>query len=243
MKVLVLGHKGMLGHMVLKYLKYNNPYSEFVTIDKRWPSPKFKESIKEFDGEFIINCIGAIHQRTNQFDINWELPQWLDKNANCKIIHPGTDCEIDNDDYGNSKRIAAEWIKSSSKNTKIIKTSILGPELNTKASLMEWFLSQNGTVNGYSECYWNGNTTLTWAKHCTFLMANWDTQQIETILEGERVSKYKLLLTLKEVYGRYDININPVNEPVIDKCLKGNIKTPNLKTQLIDLQYFNNIEG
>ena len=40
-------------------------------------------------------------------------------------------------------------------------------------------------------------------------MANWDTQQIETILEGERVSKYHLLLTLKEVYGRYDININP----------------------------------
>ena len=34
-----------------------------------------------------------------------------------------------------------------------------------------------------------------------------------------------------------------VNEPVIDKCLKGNIKTPNLKSQLIDLQYFNNIEG
>lgn len=243
MKVLVLGHKGMLGHMVLKYLKYNNPYSEFVTIDKRWPSPKFKESIKEFNGEFIINCIGAIHQRTNQFDINWELPQWLDENADCKIIHPGTDCEMDDDDYGNSKRIAAEWIKSSSKNTKIIKTSILGPELNTKASLMEWFLSQNGTINGYSECYWNGNTTLTWAKHCTFLMANWGTQQIETILEGERVSKYKLLLTLKEVYSRYDININPVNEPVIDKCLKGNIKTPNLKSQLIDLQYFNNIEG
>ena len=74
-------------------------------------------------------------------------------------------------------------------------------------------------------------------------MANWDTQHIETILEGERVSKYQLLLTLKEVYGRYDININPVNEPVVDKCLKGNIKTPNLKSQLIDLQYFNNIEG
>ena len=39
------------------------------------------------------------------------------------------------------------------------------------------------------------------------------------------------------------LHINPVNEPVIDKCLKGNIKTPNLKSQLIDLQYFNNIEG
>ena len=114
------------------------------TNKNRWPSSKFKNHIKKFDGDYIINCIGAIHQRTNQFNINWELPQWLDENANCKIIHPGTDCEMDDDDYGNSKRIAAEWIKSSSKNTKIIKTSILGPELNTKASLMEWFLSQTG---------------------------------------------------------------------------------------------------
>ena len=54
-----------------------------------------------------------------------------DENTNCKIIHPGTDCEMDDDDYGNSKRIASEWIKSSGQNTKIIKTSILGPELNT----------------------------------------------------------------------------------------------------------------
>jgi hypothetical protein len=71
-------------------------------------------------------------------------------------------------------------------------------------------------------------------------MLNWESEDIETILEGERVSKYQLLLTLKEVYNRPDIIINPVNEPVIDKCLVGKIKTPNLKLQLIDLQYFNN---
>ena len=53
---------------------------------------------------------------------------------------------MDDDDYGNSKRIAAEWIKSSGKNTKIIKTSILGPEISTKARLMEWFLSQTGEI-------------------------------------------------------------------------------------------------
>ena len=240
MKVLVLGHKGMLGHMVSKLLTSKDV--EVITTKCRWSTSCFKNTIKNFDGDYIINCIGAIHQRTNQFNINWELPQWLDENANCKIIHPGTDCEMDDDDYGNSKRIAAEWIKSSSKNTKIIKTSILGPELNTKASLMEWFLSQTGEVNGYSECYWNGNTTLTWAKFCLHLMLNWDSEDIETILEGERVSKYQLLLTLKEVYNRHDIIINPVNNPVINKCLKGKVKTPKLKLQLIDLQYFNGLE-
>jgi dTDP-4-dehydrorhamnose reductase len=147
---------------------------------------------------------------------------------------------MDDDDYGNSKRIASEWIKSSGQNTKIIKTSILGPELNTKASLMEWFLSQTGDVNGYSECYWNGNTTLTWAKFCLHLMYNWESEEVETILEGERVSKYQLLLTLKEVYNRHDIYVKPVDKPIINKCLEGNFKTSNLKSQLIDLQYFTN---
>ena len=73
-------------------------------------------------------------------------------------------------------------------------------------------------------------------------MLNWESEDIETILEGERVSKYQLLLTLKEVYNKNDIIINSSNEPVIDKCLKGKIKTPNLKLQLIDLQYFNSIK-
>ena len=236
MKVLILGHKGMLGHMVSKLLIYKGV--EVITIKDRWPELCFKNTIKDFDGEYIINCIGAIHQRTKQFDINWELPQWVDENVNCKIIHPGTDCEMDDDDYGNSKRIAAEWIKSSGKNTKIIKTSILGPELNTKVSLMEWFLSQSGKVNGYSECYWNGNTTLTWAKHCVYLMSHFNSEEVETILEGERVSKYQLLLTLKEVYSRHDIKVQPVNVPVIDKCLKGKVKTPNLYIQLTELQSF-----
>ena len=240
MKVLVLGHKGMLGHMVSKFLIYKG--AEVITTDCRWSTSCFKNTTQNFDGDYIVNCVGAIHQRTNQFDINWELPQWLDENTNCKIIHPGTDCEMDDDDYGNSKRIASEWIKSSGQNTKIIKTSILGPELNTKASLMEWFLSQTGDVNGYSECYWNGNTTLTWAKFCLHLMYNWESEEVETILEGERVSKYQLLITLKEVYNRYDIIINPVNEPAIDKCLEGKVKTPKLKLQLIDLQYFNDIK-
>tara|TARA_R110000737_G_scaffold244914_1_gene255733 strand:+ start:199 stop:927 length:729 start_codon:yes stop_codon:yes gene_type:complete len=240
MKVLVLGHKGMLGHMVHTYLI--NKGIEVITNNwTRWPNPDFKAKLKDFDGDYIINCIGAIHQRTDQFNINWELPQWLDENTKCKIIHPGTDCEMDDDDYGNSKWIASEWIKSSGQNTKIIKTSIIGPELNTKASLMEWFLSQNGTVNGYSECYWNGNTTLTWAKHCVYLMSHFNSEDVETILEGERVSKYQLLLTLKEVYSRHDIKVQPVNVPVIDKCLKGKVKTPNLYIQLTELQSFTNV--
>ena len=107
MKILVLGHKGMLGHMVVKYLQDKNVYVN--TLKTRWPVAQTE--IKQFKGDYIINCIGAIPQRTNNFDINWQLPIWLDLHAPCKVIHPGTDCEMDNDEYGISKNIAANQLK------------------------------------------------------------------------------------------------------------------------------------
>ena len=213
MKILILGSSGMLGHMVKKYLEQ---YYEIETINHRWPSTDFKTSIIDSNADFLVNCVGAIPQRTKDFAINWELPIWLDKYFDGKIIHPGTDCEMDDDYYGNSKRVAAEWIKKEGKHTKILKTSIVGPELNTKASLMEWFLSQEGEINGYSECYWNGNTTLTWAQYCLYLISHWDKLPTENILEGECISKYNLLLLLKEIYNK-NIIINPINKPSFNK--------------------------
>ena len=114
MRVLVLGHKGMLGHMVVKYLKDNN--INVITIDKKYPLSS--QQIKQFKGDYIINCIGAIPQKTNDFEINVQIPIWLDINTSCKIIHPGTDCEMDNDEYGKSKKMSAEWIKKEGKKQK-----------------------------------------------------------------------------------------------------------------------------
>jgi|TARA_R110002049_G_scaffold58742_1_gene159473 dTDP-4-dehydrorhamnose reductase len=235
MKILILGHKGMLGHMVHKF--FLSKGIECITTQCRFPSPCFKRSIKKFDGEYIINCIGAIHQRTDKFDVNFELPKWLDKNMQQRIIYPGTDCDTDNDSYSISKKIASKWIRKESKNTKIIKTSIFGPELNNKYSLMEWFLSQEGEIDGYSEYYWNGNTTLTWAQYCLYLMFNWDKLPTENILEGECMSKYNLLLLLKEIYNK-DIIINPIDNPTFNKCIVGTTKTLPLKEQIIALKEF-----
>ena len=77
MKVLILGHKGMLGHMVHKYLSTKD--CELVTTNLRWPSDELKNFIIDFKGDFVVNCIGAIHQRTSEFEVNTDLPIWLDK--------------------------------------------------------------------------------------------------------------------------------------------------------------------
>ena len=233
MKVLVLGHKGMLGHMVKKYLHTSNV--NVVTTTDRWPDNK--TFIRNFDGDYIINCIGAIPQRTNDFDINWQMPIWLDLNSPCRVIHPGTDCEMDADKYGVSKNIAGDYIRNLSKQTKSIKTSIIGPERRGNASLMEWFLSQKDQVYGYTKAIWNGNTTLTWAIMCLTLMKTWnEVTSNEIILSSDPISKYELLNAIKNEFNK-DINILE-KDLGTNKCLNGTIHTGTIQEQLKELKEY-----
>jgi dTDP-4-dehydrorhamnose reductase len=238
MKVLVLGHTGMLGHMVVKY--FLNKNIDIKTIQHKFPSEEFINEVKLFDGDYIINCIGAIPQKTKVFNINIELPIWLSDNINVKVIHPGTDCEIDNDDYGVSKRLASEYIINNSQNTKILKASIIGPELNSKSSLLEWFLNSNKNIYGYTKAMWNGVTTYEWAKQCYKLIDNWDDYSIETILASECISKYKLLCIINLVFDK-KINIIPIEEGHF-KCLHRDVSVTDIESQLKELKkyYYDN---
>lgn len=233
-RVLILGHKGMLGHMVSKY--FSNIYKcEFV--DAKFPSNEFKDTVINFDGDYIINCIGAIPQRTDIFDVNYELPVWLSENVKCRVIHPGTDCEMDSDAYGISKKRASDYIKSNSKNTKIIKTSIIGPELGEPKSLLGWFLNSKEEVNGYTKAMWNGITTYQWAQICQTMMLYWSVFNTETIVQSNCVSKYDLLRAIREVYDK-EIIINPFENKRLDKCLKGTILAKPIKEQLFEMKSF-----
>ena len=231
MKILVLGHKGMLGHMVVGFLK---KYYNVSTISTRWP--ECKEKILSFKGDYIINCIGAIPQRTNNFDINWQLPTWLDENVDCKIIHPGTDCEENNDYYGVSKLNASDYIKIEGNRTKIIKTSIIGHELDSSNSLLDWFLNSEGSVSGYTRAYWNGNTTLEWSLFCEDLMLKWEKYEVENVINTDCISKYQLLKKISKVYDK-KITILKNDSVVANKCLNGDFRE-SIDIQLRDLKEF-----
>ena len=237
MKVMVLGHGGMLGNAVLKFLKYKK--STVLTTNHRWPTNDFKNFVEQSECEFVINCIGAIPQRKDDFSVNHELPVWLDQNTNHRIVHPGTDCEVDNDSYGLSKRKAVEYIIDGGRNTKIIKTSIIGHEINSRASLLDWFLNEKQSVRGYNNHFWNGNTTLQWSKICFDLLRNWDLYEVLTIVATEPVSKYKLLKTIADVYNKNTIIEDFSHENRVDnKCLAGKIPVPNIRDQLVELKKF-----
>tara|TARA_A100000164_G_C21941463_1_gene790960 strand:- start:756 stop:1508 length:753 start_codon:yes stop_codon:yes gene_type:complete len=240
-KILVLGHSGMLGHMVKRYLSNKNDFSVFTT-NLKWPNNDFKKEIISFSSQsnaHLINCIGAIPQKVDSFNINSDLPIWLENNINsyrCKIIHPGTDCEVDNDKYGISKKKASNYIIKNGKITKIIKASIIGPELLTKHSLFEWFLNcQEEEVDGYTQFFWNGITTLQWAYICYDLIINWNKFKILTIPATDCISKYDLLVKVKTVFNK-KIKINKNMKIKANKCLIGNYKVPTIDNQLLKLK-------
>ncbi len=257
MRVLVLGNTGMLGNAVYSYLETQKDVEVF-TITARYPDALFFEQIESIKADYIINCIGAIPQHSPSPEayrlLNEELPQALDR-LGIPVIHPSTDCEFSGtlplgtqyskdhvrdavDAYGASKARASAWIERTAKNTKIIRTSIIGHELSTNNSLLDWFLAQTGTARGYTNHYWNGITTLEWAKQCLCLIRNWTTAPLITQLATEPVNKYQLLCLIQKVYEK-DILINTYEtESGTNKCLISDILLPSLTQQLTELRLF-----
>lgn len=235
MKVLVLGHSGMLGNTVCDYLRSLDVIS-VVTTRYRWSTDSFKTSIKNFDGDYIINCIGAIPQRTDKFEVNYELPIWLDKNVNCRVVHQDTDARRDEDDYASSKADAARYIAMDGKRTKMLKTNVIGHDKN-KVCLLDWFLNSEGEIFGYTESYSNGSTTLEWVKQVYKMMNNWERYAKCTTISTKCISKYELLSLFKEVYNT-NIVIKKKLNLKNNRCLKGQIKVIELKEQLKELKEF-----
>ncbi len=257
-KILVLGHKGMLGNAVYRFFNSKENYTSF-TINSKWNSEDFKEELRKINVDIIINCIGVIPQKKptleNYKSVNIDLPIFLDSLGK-KIIHPSTDCEFlgdldptlkysksnarnATDDYGKSKAVISKMIEETFHNTKIIRTSIIGHELNSSNGLLDWFLNSESKVNGYTNHYWNGITTLQWSKEAYYLIENWDpASKLNQIGTEKNLSKYEVLMLIKEIYKK-NIEIIPFEaKETINKCLESDKKIIDLDEQLKELKGF-----
>lgn len=260
-KILILGHRGMLGRAVYHHFSKNSNF-EILTVPEgvRWPSQEFKDVLDGAD--WIINGIGAIPQRTpskaDLFSVNTELPIYL-LSLGKKVIHAATDCEYSGkielgeyyeitdyedayDDYGISKKLVTILAKNSYiPSFNIIRTSIIGLEESTSFSLLNWAVFQfhkQENIKGFSNHYWNGITTLEWAKvaeeiikldleHAVFVQPT-----IETL------SKYELLNLIKEVFtpGSTSIIEKVESDKFQNKSLKPNAQVNPIKVQLEELK-------
>ena len=261
--IFIFGSNGMLGRYINLYLSLTNKY-KIITLDRtkydviKDNSNKLKEILTP--NSIVINCIGIIPQtnRNNTKEylkVNSIFPNMLSvlcNELNIKIIHITTDCvfsgkkgnytELDEHDetnmYGISKSLGEP------ENCTVIRTSIIGEELKSNKSLLEWVRSnKNKEINGYSNHYWNGVTCLQLAKIIEEIITKdlyWI--GVKHIFSPNNLSKYELSNLINVIYN-LNIKINKHNtENNINKTLSSihnNIfNIPELKYQIQELFQF-----
>jgi len=196
-----------------------------------------EEMISELRPDYVFNCIGLIKQLSKSelpvsaIEINSLLPHKLAQictKYGAKLIHFSTDCVFSGsvggyvesslpdatDLYGRSKLLGE--VDYGSHLT--LRTSIIGHELDSKVSLVDWFLSQTDTVKGYSNAIFSGLPTCYIAEFLDkYVIESSDLSGLYH-LSAEPIDKYRLLLLIKEKYG---IEIDIVDYPnfIIDRSL------------------------
>jgi dTDP-4-dehydrorhamnose reductase len=247
--ILVIGIKGMAGHVIFRYLQNNNNYTVFGLARNIEPSKtifnldisdtnELRNIIINYNFNIIINCIGVLNNAaecnpSNAVWFNSFFPHLLveiTKNTNSRVIQISTDC-VFNGKKGNYKESDVrdgEGFYAQSKalgeinNSKdlTIRTSIIGPELNINGiGLFNWFMHQSGEINGFTNAIWSGVTTLELANAIDYTILH-PISGLVHLTNGLPVSKFDLLHIIKEVWDKKDIIIKPYEGKVVDKSLK-----------------------
>lgn len=187
--------------------------------------------------DFVFNCVGVVKQLTQSNDaliaipLNSLLPHRLAKLCSffgCRLIHISTDCvfsgtkgqytENDPPDaldlYGRSKLLG----EVDYDNTITLRTSLIGHELRGARSLVDWFLAQEGSVLGFKRAIFSGLPTVEIARVIEDYVLPHSRLHGVYHLSVDPITKYDLLLMVKDVYGK-QIEIIQDDSLVIDRSL------------------------
>lgn len=186
----------------------------------------------------VINCIGLVKQLSSSSDpaialpINSILPHRLAKLcslAGAKLVHISTDCvfsgrkgsyvEEDISDaedlYGKSKFIGEI---GGDRNVVTLRTSIIGHELASSRSLVDWFLSQEVSVKGFAKAVFSGLPTVELARVIRdYVIPDRNLFGLFHVA-AQPISKLDLLVLIAGRYRR-SIDIIPADDFVIDRSL------------------------
>ena len=196
-----------------------------------------RELIEEQRPHVVINCVGLVKQLSDVNDplvalpINSLFPHML---ARCcaefggRLIHMSTDCVFSgsrggyldddvpdaHDLYGVSKRLG----EVDYPNAITLRTSIIGHELNGSRSLIDWFLSQEGSVKGFSKAIFSGLPTVEIARIIKdYVVPNEGLHGLYHV-SAEPINKYDLLSLVADIY-QHDTKIIKDSDFEIDRSL------------------------
>jgi len=197
-----------------------------------------REKIELLKPDVVINCVGIIKQLPISKDfiktltVNSIFPHQLAELArqlSFRLINISTDCvfkgtngnyvesdEADASDlYGRSKNLG-EVIQE---NCLTIRTSIIGREIGTSHSLVDWFLSNNGgKVKGFVNAIYSGFPTIIFADIIADLIINHKKLEGLYHISSNPIDKYELLNLIKDAY-KADIEIERFEDFKIDRSL------------------------
>lgn len=188
--------------------------------------------------DVVVNAIGVIKQRDAASDvlaaapINTLLPHHLAafcQKIGARIVHVSTDCVFSGDKGGYLEDDVAD-ARDTYGLTKYLgelregpaltlRTSIIGPELRPGGvSLLDWFLAQTGAVRGFRRAVFSGVPTVEFGR----ILADSVLPRPDLTglyhLAAAPISKHELLTLIRDAYAK-DIEIAPVDAPVIDRSL------------------------
>jgi dTDP-4-dehydrorhamnose reductase len=245
MKVLVLGGSGMLGFAVRsvleqKDLHWTERQNARMIADNvhnlqalyMYAEEDFNIILRKINPEYVINCIGVIKPRMMEhFEAsvytNAVFPHMLARlcKNRAKLIHITTDCVFSGkqgpyketaphdalDEYGKTKSLG-----ECGGAAMVLRTSIIGPELYNKHSLISWVQKQHGqVVQGYTNHLWNGVTTFELAQifQCIMKRNMWEPGLFH-IHSPIAVNKYELVQLICQRYGIQLAALNAIEAPI-----------------------------
>ncbi|MEW2141771.1 SDR family oxidoreductase [Micromonospora vinacea] len=181
---------------------------------------RVRQLIEDLRPDVVVNCVGVIKQRPDVQDavqtvtLNALFPHLLADacgQLGSRLIHVSTDCVFSGrrggyveddlpdppDLYGRSKLLG----EARGGSALTLRTSIIGHELVTNRSLVDWFLSQRGQVRGFTRAIYSGVTTVEFARLLrTVILPRTELTGLYHVA-AEPISKYDLLRLIAEVYG------------------------------------------
>lgn len=246
-KVLVLGARGMAGHVMAEYLAQKPEY-EVIRCDLNavtlgtivldvTDSSKLEEILQDKQPQFVVNCVGLLVQASqDRVDrailINSFLPHFLSRlgrEYGFKLIHISTDCVFSGDRGGYSEDDFRDGDTPYARTKALgevindvdltLRTSIIGPELKQDGTgLLHWFLLQKGTIKGYSKVYWSGVTTLELAKVAELCIRH-GVSGLVNLTMIQKISKFDLLVACQKVWSHEQVRILPDDTCTSDKSM------------------------
>jgi len=193
--------------------------------------------LQDLRPEIVINCIGLVKQieeannPIHAISINALLPHLLARecqNINARLVHFSTDCvfsgrngyysETDEPDaldlYGRSKLLG----EVDYPHAVTLRTSIIGHELYSNHGLIDWFLSQEGTVKGYTHAIFSGLPTCELASVTNkYVLPNPDLHGTYHVAASP-ISKFDLLNLVNKAYDK-GLQIIPDGQVKLDRSL------------------------